>query len=95
MRAITILARTPLPEPVSEKSCREQIVAAVRQVAAELRNTPAVCRKSYINPLVFAAWREGRLPVAMADASVELTPKRAEKIALAFLRREGRRRART
>ena len=37
------------------------IVAAVKQVAAQLRNTPAVCRKSYINPIVFVGWRNGVL----------------------------------
>jgi DNA topoisomerase IB len=26
-----------------------------------LRNTPAVCRKSYINPAVFIAWQNGEL----------------------------------
>jgi DNA topoisomerase IB len=30
-------------------------------VAAGLRNTPAVCRKSYINPAVFIAWQSGEL----------------------------------
>jgi DNA topoisomerase-1 len=35
--------------------------AVIKQVAAGLRNTPAVCRKSYINPAVFIAWQSGRL----------------------------------
>jgi DNA topoisomerase IB len=35
--------------------------AVVKEVAAGLRNTPAVCRKSYINPEVFIAWRKGEL----------------------------------
>jgi DNA topoisomerase IB len=30
-------------------------------LAAGLRNTPAVCRKSYINPAVFTAWQKGTL----------------------------------
>ena len=33
----------------------------VKQVASGLRNTPAVCRKSYINPAVFTAWQDGAL----------------------------------
>ena len=33
----------------------------VKEVAAGLRNTPAVCRKSYINPAVFTAWQSGEL----------------------------------
>jgi DNA topoisomerase IB len=93
VRAIAILAAAPLPEPVSDAACRQLVVAAVRQVAAELRNTPAVCRKSYINPVVFEAWRGGRLPQA-ARANGGLSPQQAEKIALAFLKREARRAAR-
>jgi len=33
----------------------------VKDVASGLRNTPAVCRKSYINPAVFVAWQNGEL----------------------------------
>lgn len=58
------------------------------RIAAELRNTPAVCRKSYINPVVFEAWRAGRLPQPTGN---ELSPAQAEKVALVFLKREARR----
>lgn len=85
--AIRVLAMTPLPEPLTEKACRERISAAVKQVATELRNTPAVCRKSYINPVVFDAWRGGRLPAALPNGKRH---RRAEKIALSFLQREAR-----
>src|SRR5450631_858688 len=61
LHAITLLARTPLPEVVSERACKKQIAEVVKQVAAELRNTPAVCRKSYINPAVFDSWRSGSI----------------------------------
>ena len=57
MRAVTLLARTALPEKPSEQAFKSEILKIVKQVATELRNTPAVCRKSYINPAVFAAWR--------------------------------------
>jgi len=33
----------------------------VKEVASGLRNTPAVCRKSYINPAVIVAWQDGEL----------------------------------
>jgi DNA topoisomerase-1 len=94
LRALAILACTPLPEPMSERACKTQLVAAVRQVAAELRNTPAVCRQSYINPVVFSAWRGGRLPGELADTVTAVSPRRAEKLALTILRREARRAAR-
>ena len=42
----------------------------MKEVAAQLRNTPAVCRKSYINPVVFAGWRSGVLhEVVRAEAA--------------------------
>src|ERR1700681_1675920 len=37
MHAITLLARTPLPEPSSETALKSEIVNIVKQVAAELR----------------------------------------------------------
>ncbi len=91
LRAIAIFAVTAVPEPPSDSACRACIAAVVKQVAAELRNTPAVCRKSYINPLVFDAWRRGALPSASRAAS---SPRQLEKLALTFLRRERRRLAR-
>jgi len=57
--AITLLSRTELPQEPSERALKGEIAEVVRQVAAQLRNTPAVCRKSYINPAVFDSWRSG------------------------------------
>jgi hypothetical protein len=58
-------------------------------VAVDLRNTPAVCRKSYINPLVFEAWRSGALHKGIGE-KIAGAPRRAERLALAFLRRQAR-----
>ncbi len=89
VRAFTLLAGTPLPEKASESALKSCIVAAIRQVASELRNTPAVCRKSYINPLVFDAWRDGALQ-GDAYARLSAAPRRAETTALSFLRAQAR-----
>ena len=53
-------ALAAMPAPTSPRQRRRAIVAAVKHVAAELRNTPAVCRRSYIHPAVFSAFEEGR-----------------------------------
>ncbi|HZS64883.1 MAG TPA: DNA topoisomerase IB [Xanthobacteraceae bacterium] len=45
----------------SERRRRRQIIQAVRAAAAELANTPAVCRKSYVHDTVFAAFENGAL----------------------------------
>jgi DNA topoisomerase I len=89
LRAIALMATTPLPEEPSERALNECIVATVKKVAADLRNTPAVCRKSYINPVVFAAWRSGSLHKSIGD-DIAGAPRRAERLALSFLRRQSR-----
>lgn len=89
LRAIVLMAATPLPEAPSERALNECIAAAVKQVAAELRNTPAVCRKSYINPVVFVAWQSGTLHKAIRD-NITATPRKAERLALGFLHRQSR-----
>lgn len=44
-----------------ESSAKKQVVAMVKQVAEELRNTPAVCRKCYIHPALIDAFHAGEL----------------------------------
>jgi DNA topoisomerase-1 len=45
----------------SERQRRKQVLAAVRVAADDLANTPAICRKSYVNGTVVAAFEEGVL----------------------------------
>lgn len=84
LRAIALLVGAPLPEPASERACKSCIVAIVKQVASELGNTPSVCRKSYINPIVFDAWREGTL---REFETAKAATRKLEKAVLAFLRK--------
>ena len=44
------------------------------EVASALGNTPAVCRKAYIDPAVFAGWRDGRVQRAAAEGLPRRTP---------------------
>lgn len=59
LHAVTLLGRMPIPH--SDAALRRCMNAVVKDVAAGLRNTPAVCRNSYINPAVFVAWQGGAL----------------------------------
>ena len=61
LHALRLLDATPLPEKHGQAALRRCMNAVIKQVAAGLRNTPAVCRKSYINPAVFIAWQKGNL----------------------------------
>jgi len=88
LHAITLLASTPLPERPSARAFNREIVAVIKQVAEQLRNTPAVCRKSYINPAVFDAWRSGVLHKTFDNRLEVSGSRRAETLVLKYLRRQ-------
>lgn len=93
-RAIALMSSAPLPEDASDAKLAACVMNTVKQVASELRNTPTVCRKSYINPIVFEAWRDGRLH-KLVRGDMGNSPHKAEQAALVFLRAQARRAART
>ncbi|HUR54791.1 MAG TPA: DNA topoisomerase IB [Gemmataceae bacterium] len=66
----TVLAATRfagMPTPETETAAERAAVDVIRDVAAELGNTPAVCRKSYIHPRVGEAFAAGALPKTKDD----------------------------
>lgn len=87
LRAFELMLNTPLPKFPTKRALKACIVSATRKVAEELRNTPAVCRKSYINPLVFSAWQKGVLHECIQE-SVEEMGEMLECTVLAFLSKE-------
>ena len=85
-------ARTPLPDPGDGAAPSERALAAlqnaiVKEVAHALGNTPAVCRKAYIDPAVFDGWRAGRL---LGPGPVPRGERQWEAAALKFLKRARR-----
>ncbi len=97
LAAMVVFAQLPLPEVETDAAANERELAqlgkaAVVQVAALLGNTAAVCRKSYIHPEVFAAWRDGSLARALPlRAPSKLgSLHRLEALALALLKRRMR-----
>ena len=90
LRAIEVLNETPLPDPSSERALNACIVDAVKQVAAVLRNTPAVCRKSYINPALFDSWRSGSIHKTFNGGLSLAAPRKAETQVLGFLRQQAK-----
>lgn len=90
LRAATVLA--DLGEGKNKTDRRKNVVTAVRLVAAELGNTPAICRKSYVHPAIVARYmRSGAtitLPVAgkaspNSDSFVQHAPE--EEALISFL----------
>lgn len=57
LRAATVLAE--LGPADSATDARRRVAMAMRLVAAELGNTPAICRKSYVHPIVIAKYLDG------------------------------------
>ena len=54
LRAATVLAELGIPR--SDAEARRNVATAMRLVASELGNTPAICRKSYVHPLVLGQY---------------------------------------
>jgi DNA topoisomerase IB len=84
VQAAAVLARTPLPE--GDRAQRIALTLAIKQVAAFLGNTPAVCRGSYIHPLIIDGWLTGSLHRAIS-ADTAVRPRQLEQRVMRFLRR--------
>jgi len=85
--AFQLLAQRPLPVDedgaASERALLAEEKAVLAEVSHQLGNTPAVCRKAYVDPVVFAGWRGGRLQRAAQNAR---GARQWEAAALKFLR---------
>lgn len=68
LRAATVLAE--LGPASDERQARRNVLTAVRLVAAELGNTPAICRQSYVHPMVIARY---------LDAGDVIRPRRSRR----------------
>lgn len=55
------------PKPESEKEVKKQVNDAVKFVAVKLGNTPTVCRKYYIHPLVLKSYESGQLAEEVSE----------------------------
>jgi DNA topoisomerase-1 len=67
LRMATVLG--DLGPAASPAESKRNVALAVRLVAAELGNTPAICRASYVHPLVIARYIDGGVTIAIGDAA--------------------------
>jgi DNA topoisomerase IB len=88
----TVLAAVSLAalgQQVRSERARERImVQTVREVSRYLGNTPAVCRRSYIDPRLFDRFRDGRtisIDLTRLDEPMEPTLRAAERKVLKLL----------
>jgi DNA topoisomerase-1 len=94
----TVLATHALAEyePFeTETEAKRNVVDAVKRVAAQLGNTPAVCRSCYVHPDVFDLYREGELADALQVARGSRKGLDAREASVLRLLRRERRRALT
>jgi len=66
LRAATVLAELGAPRTSAE--AKRNIAIAMRLVASELGNTPAICRSSYVHPMVLARYTDAGETIAIRRA---------------------------
>lgn len=69
-----------------ESTAKKHLVAMVKTVAEQLRNTPAVCRKCYIHPALIDAFQAGEL-TALRRAAARKGLDSEESLLMRFLER--------
>ena len=80
----------------SQTKARKNIIAGVKDVAKSLGNTAAVCRKSYIHPVVFDAYMNGEvIKITRRPGAAQGRLSAEEAAVVSLLERWGRRRARS
>lgn len=70
----TVLAAMALREFESfdsEAAAKKNIVAAIERVAERLGNTPAVCRKCYVHPIILESYTDGSMLKALQGKAEE------------------------
>ncbi len=89
------LARRRHDDPDHDRSVKRMIVAAIKETAKALGNTPAVCRSSYICPAVLTAFEKDKTIGEYFDSLERLVSyrgphlHRAEKALVRLLKKEG------
>jgi len=84
LRAIAFLACQARKQPMTQHAFNSCVASTARAVAETLGNTPAVCRKSYINPVVFEAWKVGIVEKRVPRTA--MSPRQMERAALTLLK---------
>ena len=85
IHAILLLKELAPPDPPSARALRRTSARVLKGVARLLRNTPAVCRKSYVNPQLFVSWHDGTLTRLFRNVA-HLNDRRGEQALLRYLR---------
>lgn len=66
--------------PGTKTAAERAVVAVIKAVAADLGNTPSVCRKSYVHPRTIEAFLTGTLPTARKCCGLSADESRALRL---------------
>jgi DNA topoisomerase-1 len=69
LHAVKLLADMPTPSS-TKAAVNRGIVSVCKQVSTALGNTPAICRKSYVHPIVVARYLDAGETIAPEAARV-------------------------
>jgi DNA topoisomerase-1 len=84
-KAVEQLARLE-PKP-SERGRKRQLLMTMREISAELANTPAICRKSYVHAAVVDAFESGTLQQIASETRSQRSASRHETMLAEVLKR--------
>src|SRR5262249_13047651 len=69
-----------LDTPVTKTATERAVCGVIKEVAADLGNTPAVGRKTYVHPAVIAACAAGSFPKSRASGRLSAAETRVLKL---------------
>lgn len=82
------LAHLATIEPkASDRGRRRQLLTTMRSVAAELANTPAVCRRSYVHAVIVDAFESGELRRLARRSGIPTSAAQREKMLVSLFAR--------
>ena len=84
---LTARALSAMASAANDAERKSNVVAAIADVAAQLGNTPSVCRNCYIHPVVLDAYAAGRLKLPRSPRSQTVTRLSAQERSLRRLLR--------
>ena len=84
----TALTQLATMEPkTTDRGRRRQLLGIMRSVAAELANTPAVCRRSYVHGVIVDAFESGELRRLARRSGIPTSAAQREKMLASLLAR--------
>jgi DNA topoisomerase I len=69
-----------LPRPETKTAAERAVCGVIKEVARELGNTAAVCRKSYVHPVVLEAFAAAEFPKARASGHLSAAETRVLRL---------------